>query len=70
MPGLMDLAQELRDQTRPDMLSLEAADRLGSCEHKFKEDHGPRIIPRKQLVSPMMGICHETRRFAQRFYPV
>ncbi|KAK8094995.1 hypothetical protein PG997_001680 [Apiospora hydei] len=69
VPGLMGLAPELREKIWKEALELEAENRVVFYDHTF-DSHGPRIIPRKQLVSPMMGICRETRRFARLFYPV
>ncbi|KAK8133338.1 hypothetical protein PG984_005350 [Apiospora sp. TS-2023a] len=69
MTQLMDLAPELREQIWQAALEKEAEGRVVLYDHTF-DNHGPRIIPRKQLVSTVMGICRETRRFAREFYSV
>ncbi|KAK7921733.1 hypothetical protein PG985_009755 [Apiospora marii] len=65
----MGLAPELREKIWIEALKHEAEGRVVFYDHTFG-NHGPRIIPRKQLVSTMAGICRETRRFAQEFYSV
>ncbi|KAK7976936.1 hypothetical protein PG988_004426 [Apiospora saccharicola] len=69
MTQLMDLAPELREQIWQAALENEAEGRVVLYDHTF-DNHGPRVIPRRQLVSTIMGICRETRRFAREFYSV